>query len=403
MTLPGQGGALRGSGGRIVITGALTQRCDYGGHVWAFMQYVMGYLRLGWDVLFIDQLDAAMCLDERGNVCPPEKSMRAKRFARLMGRLGLLERAALLVEGRTVVGVAKPGLVERTREATFVLNVMGYLDDEEVLSAASRRVFLDIDPGFGQMWHALHLADIFSGHDVFVTVGENIGGFDCEIPTCGLEWLTTLPPVVLDLWPACAEGRDVFTTVGAWRGPNGPVDYRGRTYGLRVHEFRSLADLPRKTGRPFEAALDIDPADDRDRQMLRSGGWSLVDPRVVAGGPDRYRRYIQSSMGELMVAKNMYVQTRGGWFSDRSASYLASGKPVVAQDTGWTNNYPDSEGLLSFKTPEEAATAVHEVHGNYRRHAKAARELAETMFDSDRVLERLAAAVTSEGLQKAAK
>jgi hypothetical protein len=310
-----------------------------------------------------------------------------------MDAFGLLDRAALLVEGRTVVGVAKPTLVERTRNATFLLNVMGYLHDDDLLAASPRRVFLDIDPGFGQMWRELGLADVFSGHDAFVTVGENIREPGCGIPDCGLDWITTVPPVVLDLWPRSIRKRDVFTTVGTWRGPNGPVQYRGRTYGLRVHEFRRFADLPRRAGRSLEAALDIDPTDERDRDALRAGGWSLVDPRQVAGGTETYRQYIQESMGEVMVAKNMYVQTQGGWFSDRSVCYLASGKPVVAQDTGWTRNHPAGTGLQSFNTLEEAAAAIQEVQGNYRKHATAARGLAEAEFASGPVLERLAARV----------
>jgi hypothetical protein len=375
------------------MAGALTQRSGYGGHVWALLQYVLGYLRLGWDVLFVDRLDPGMCVDRSGRRCPPEQSQGAKDFARVMDSFGLLGRAALLVEGRTVVGEAKPTLVERMRGATFLLNVMGYLDDDDLLAAAPRRVFLDIDPGFGQMWRELGLADVFSGHDAFVTVGENIGAGGCGIPECGLDWITTVPPVVLDLWPRSTQRRDVFTTIGAWRGRNGPVDYGGRTYGLRVHEFRRFAELPRRAGRSLEAALDIDPADERDRDALRAGGWSLVDPREVAGAAATYRRYIQGSMGEVMVAKNMYVQTQGGWFSDRSVCYLASGKPVVAQDTGWTRNHPAGEGLLSFRTLEEAAAALQEVQGDYRRHAAAARGLAEAEFASGPVLERLAARV----------
>ncbi len=395
------------AGGSVVIAGSLAQKAFWGGHTWALLQYAMGFRRLGWKVTFLDWLDSSM--SERGmeSLASANHSSNVEYALKVMRFFGMDDDFALLVTTangeRSSIGLSRVELLSRLRGADVLLNVMGYLADQDLLSAAPLCVFLDIDPGFGQMWRDLQLADIFSGHDVFVTVGQNMGRAGCEIPTCGLEWLTTVPPVVLDLWPACTGGRDVFTTVGAWRGPNGPVQYRGRTYGLRVHEFRSLADLPRKTGRSFEAALDIDPADDRDRDSLRSGGWSLVDPRAVAGGPDSYRRYIQSSMAELMVAKNMYVQSRGGWFSDRSVCYLASGRPVVAQDTGWTPNLPDGEGLLSFRTSEEAAAAVHEVHGNYRIHAKAARDLAETMFDSDRVLERLAAAVSAETLHGSAK
>ena len=372
------------------MAAALAQQTAYGGHVWALLQYVLGYERMGWDVLFVDRLDRDLCVDRSGRRCRPESSQQAKDFARQMRAFGLLDKSALLVDGRSIVGVAKSTLIDRTRGAAFLLNVMGYLDDDDLLAAAPRRVFLDIDPGFAQMWRELGLADTLSGHDVFVTVGENIHGQGSRIPDCGLKWITTAPPVVLDLWSGPKDSREMFTTVGAWRGPYGSVRYDGRTYGLRVHEFRKFAELPRRVGGGLEAALDIDPADESDRVDLCAGGWSIVDPRRLAGEATTYRRYIHESMGEFMVAKNMYVQTRGGWFSDRSACYLAAGKPVVAQDTGWTQNHPAGEGLLSFSTLEEAATAIEDVRSDYRRHADAARGLAESEFGSERVLERLA-------------
>jgi hypothetical protein len=222
-----------------------------------------------------------------------------------------------------------------------------------------------------------------------VTVGENIGGPDCTIPTCGLEWITTPQPVVLELWPPRADGGERFTSVASWRGPFGPIDYGGRTYGLRVHEFRKFAKLPSLSRQSFEIALDIDPAEVDDLALLRDNGWSLVDPDAVAGDPWAYRRYVQGSMAELMIAKNMYVESRSGWFSDRSICYLASGKPVLAQETGFTRFHPAGEGLLAFETLEEALAGAEEISGDYERHARAARALAEERFDSRKVLRRL--------------
>jgi len=267
--------------------------------------------------------------------------------------------------------------------------VMGYLDDEDLLAACPRRVFLDIDPGFGQMWRALGLHDAFAGHDDHVTLGERIGSPDCSVPDCGLRWIPTRPPVVLDLWPYRRPGGSRFTSVATWRGANAPVEYEGRTYGLRVHEFRRFAALPRLTGQPFELALSIDPGETRDLDLLAKNGWALVDPRTVAADPWGYRSYIASSKAELMVAKNMYVETRSGWFSDRSACYLASGRPVLAQDTGFAGLYPLGNGLLTFRTLEDAVAGVEEIGAAYRRHARAARELAEEELASDRVLGRL--------------
>lgn len=374
------------SRGEIVVAGSLAQRPWFGGHVWVFLQYLLGFRRLGWDVLFVDRLEPGMCVDDSGAPCSLEQSTNMSYLLSVMRKFGLQDDFALLYGGgRKVVGLSRERLLERTRRSALLLNVMGYLDDEAMLELAPRRVFLDIDPGFGQMWQALGLQEMFHSHDYYVTIGESIGAPECAVPTCGISWITTRPPVVLDQWPACTEGDGRFTSVCAWRGPFEPVIYEGTTYGLRVHEFRRFTEIPGRTGQNFDLALDVHKADAADVNLLTRKGWSLTAPSAV-GTPSAYRRYIQSSGAEFMVAKQMYVRTCSGWFSDRSACYLASGKPVVAQDTGLTRRYPDGEGLLVYATPDEAVAAVEEVCGNYRRHARAARDLAEDRFDSDKVL-----------------
>jgi hypothetical protein len=365
--------------GSILVGGAVAQKPRSGGHAWVFLQYLLGFQRLGFDVLFVDRLEADM--DEAGVAWLDE----------VMRGAGLEDSYSLLRTGEVepLAGRSRRDVVEFARAADFFLNVMGYVDDEEILAAARRRVFLDIDPGFGQMWCALGLHDLFAGHDVFVTVGERVGADDCTVPTCGLDWIGTRPPVVLDRWPAQEDAGSRYTSVATWRGPFAPIEYEGHTYGLRVHEFRRVISLPRLTGRPFELALDIHPNETSDLELLHENGWMLVDPAVVAGSLDAYRSYVQASRAELMVAKGMYVDTRGGWFSDRSACYLASGRPVIAQDTGLDGLYPLGAGLLAFSTVDEAAAAVDEVEGDYARHARAARRIAEESLDSDVVLERL--------------
>ena len=375
----------------IVIAGSLAQKAGHGGHTWVFLQYLLGFKRLGWDVLFIDRLEPEMCVDDADRPCPFEQSSNLRYFLEVMERFGLRDNFTLISDrGERFAGLSRPEVLKRTRSSAFLLNVMGFLTDEEILGHAPRRVFLDIDPGFGQMWHDLRLADVFRGHDDFVTIGENIGAPTCEIPTCGLKWITTPQPVVLDHWRPCSEISDqLFTSIASWRGPYGPLEYRGKIYGLRVHEFRKFVSLPRLSNRQFQLALDIHPAETDDLALLEANGWSLVDPSVVAGDPWSYRAYVQGSRAEFMVAKNMYVQTSSGWFSDRSICYLASGKPVLAQDTGLQGLYPTGEGLITFTTLEEALAGVEELSGDYARHAYAARALAENHFDSDKVLSRL--------------
>jgi len=351
---------------------------------------VLGFRRLGWDVVFLDRLEPEMCVDDAGKPAALHDSVNLRYLSMVMERFGLGARWALSFDqSRDTVGMERREVLDRVEQSAFLLNVMGFLDDVHLRSAAPRRVFLDIDPGFGQMWRALELSDIFQGHDDYVTIGENIGTPECSIPTGGLDWITTKQPVLLDEWPAVPGGGERFTSVGAWRGPFGPIEYDGHVYGLRAHEFRRFLELPQRTGSTFEVALDIHDADAEDIRRLQQHGWALVDPRVVASDPWSYRDYVQGSSAEVMVAKNMYVQSRSGWFSDRSLCYLASGRPVLAQDTGLATLVPAGEGLILFTTLDEAIEGVEAIVGDYERHSRAARAVAEEHFASDRVLTRL--------------
>lgn len=325
---------------------------------------------------------------------PVERSENVRYLNNLMERFGLADAFCLLDRrsGDSIAGLPRREAVRRTRRSAFLLNVMGYLDDEELLAVAPRRVFLDIDPGFGQMWRELGLADIFRGHDDFVTIAENIGQPGCSIPTCGLKWIPTRPPVVLAYWPPQNNPGEYFTSVGSWRGPFAPIEYRGESYGLRVHEFRRFVELPRLSGASFELALDIDEAEAPDLAQLSANKWRLVDPRSVAGSPDAYQSYIAASKAEFMVARGMYVKSESGWFSDRTVCYLASGRPALVQDTGF-RDLPRRKGLVAFQTLEEAATGAKAIGRDYAAHCRAARVLVERCFDSDQVLGRLVEAL----------
>src|SRR6516164_3798383 len=285
--------------GTIVIAGSLAQKPRYGGHTWVFLQYLLGFRRLGWDVLFLDRLEPDMCLDSFGQPCRLEQSINLSYFIDVMERFGLDDSFALF-HGReqAPIGLSRQEVVSRCRRSACFLNVMGFLEDPEIVDSVPRRVFLDIDPGFGQMWRALGLHDSFAGHEQWVTIGENIGRPDCAIPTCGLGWITTPQPIVLERWPASRDAGQWITSVGAWRGPYGPVDYLGKSYGLRVHEFRKFATLPLRCGRRFQAALDIHSAEVNDLALLDDNDWMRIDPLAVAGDPMLYQAYIQSSRAE---------------------------------------------------------------------------------------------------------
>jgi hypothetical protein len=388
-------GPAGSSPGTVVVAGSVAQRPGSGGHTWVFLQYLLGFRKLGWEVMLVDRLDAGMCHGRSGAPCAPEDSANLAYLAEQMERFGMADCWAVLLPGGGAAGLSRAEVERRLASSDLLLNVMGYLDDEDLLAAPPLRVFLDVDPGFGQMWHELHLADLFAGHDRFVSVGLNVGRAECGVPDCGLRWIPTLPPVALDHWPVVVGGT-AFTSVASWRGPYDRVEYEGRTYGLRAHEFRRFVTLPERSRAELRIAMSIDSADVLDRKRLSASGWVLLDPAAVAGDPAAYNRFIQGSGAEFAVAKGMYVDTRSGWFSDRSACYLASGKPVVAQETGFGSHLPTGEGLISFSTLEEALDAVEEVRSDPGRHGRAAREIAEERLDATRVLGRLVDRLSGE-------
>jgi hypothetical protein len=268
----------------------------------------------------------------------------------------------------------------------------------EEYRGARRTVYLDTDPGFTQskLSAAEHgTADedqLFSvalirEHDRFFTYAEHIGRSDCRLPTCGLEWHTTRQPIVLDRWLVRLDpSARCWTTVMSWKVERGAPLIDGVSYGGKDVEFRRFVGLPRRaTGTCLELAL----GGAAPTAELTAHGWLVVEAYARSASMEAYQSYLQQSRGEWSVAKEAYVALRSGWFSTRSAAYLAAGKPVVVQDTGWSAHYPTGAGLLAFTTVEEAAAALAEVEGDYRRHCEAARAVAEREFDARPVLNRL--------------
>lgn len=375
--------------GTILYSGALAQTVRQGGLTWFHLQFLLGFRRLGYEVVLLDRIEDAMCVDDKGRPAAFADSVNRRDFLTVMRRFGLEESFSLDVNrGTETLGLPRIDVIARGRSAIALVNVMGYCADPGVLDAVPHRVFLDIDPGFAQMWRELGLHDAFVHHDRFATLARGISRPGCTIPTCGLTWTTLPQPVVLEHWPVSApQPEGAFTGIGAWRGPNGPVDFGGRTFGLRCHEFRSFLALPgRCPGESFAQALAIDPGDAKDIAALEGHGWRLLDPIAAAGSPDRYSDFIAASKAEFMVPKQMYVDTASGLLSDRSCYYLATGRPVLARDTGLGNLYPCGDGLVTFTTLDEAVAGVERITADYSRHCLAAREIAEACFDSDRVL-----------------
>jgi hypothetical protein len=309
-------------------------------------------------------------------------------FRAVTERFGLAGRATLLAEGEALVGPSLRDLRALAPSATLV-NISGHVTDPVLFPGFRRRVLIDIDPGFTQFWHAMGQPARVEGHDLHFTIGEHIGGAHCPIPTGGINWLPVRQPVVLRDWPYAPRGdRARFTTVANWRGPFGPIEYDGHTYGLKVHEFRKFMALPKRSQHTFELALRIDEADAADLVSLRDSGWQVTEPDVAAGEPEEFRAFVQRSGAEFSVAQGVYVDTNCGWFSDRTVRYLACGRPALVQDTGFSDLLPVGRGLLAFRTLDEAVAGADDIVDRYEEHASAAREIAERHFDSDLVLAR---------------
>jgi hypothetical protein len=375
---------------RILLAGMVAGDPRQGGASWAVLQYVAGLSELGHEVVLVEPV-ATEALESAGGAVGYFES------------LPLLEgRAALLGDGGETVGMAYGELLEFARGADLLLNISGMLRDESLLEAVSTRAFLDLDPGFNQVWQATGAGMGVDLHTHFVTVGVRIGTEDCPIPTLGRNWIPTLPPVALAHWPLADEApsRNAFTSVGHWRS-YGSIEHEGVRYGQRAHAMRELFDLPRRVDASFELALGIHPDEVDDLQALREHGWGLLDPNEVAGAPADYADFVRGSKAELCVAKSGYVNSRSGWFSDRSACYLASGRPVAAQDTGFGKSLPVGEGLLAYSSTETAAAAVIEIERDYDRHRAAARALAEEHLDASKVLPRLLDRLAGSGPSKA--
>jgi hypothetical protein len=351
-----------------------------GGATWAILQYVLGLRRLGHDVFLIEPVSV-----------PLEDSPQAAYFRQVAAEFGLEQTAALLrVDTQETCGLPYDRLREVCRRADVLLNVSGMLTDPELIDRIPLRVYLDLDPAFVQLWHATQGIDMrFAGHTHFVTVGQAVGQPGCAVPTCGLSWISTLQPVVLEHWPAAAPvapaADAALTTVANWRG-YGSIEHEGVFYGQKAHSLRQLLSLPARTRERFLLALAIHPGERQDLDALTANGWQLADPAEAAGTPARYQAFIRGSKAELGIAKSGYVASRCGWFSDRSNCYLASGRPVIAQETGFSRFLPTGAGLFAFETADDVLAAIAEINGDYPRHARAARALAEEHFDSDKVL-----------------
>jgi len=361
---------------RVVIgVGIASYPLHAAGNTWAFLQWVLGFRQAGWDVHIVEDVPPAKCIDAQGQKCEPALSANLAHWNAVLKEFVLEDNATLLFDGQSP---ELPGLLRFVRDAEFLFNISGHFRQRDVLGAAREKIYVDLDPAFTQIWAEVYKCDMnFDAHDKFVSIGRHLGKKECLAPLAGRTWLPIGVPVALDHFtnPNPDQPGDVWTTFTHWYG-YAQVEYDGVWYGNKSEEFARLVDLPKKTGEKLEIATDLHADDPATRQFLESG-WRLVDARLLNTPWQRYRDYLAQSRGEFCVAKNGYVRSRCGWFSDRSVAYLALGRPVVLQETGWTDFYPHGEGLLSFHDEESARAALETVAKDPVKHARAARRIAE--------------------------
>ncbi len=381
---------------KILVLGYVV-RGPVGGMAWHHLQYALGLARLGHDVLFLeDSDDYPSCYNPDRGVTDTDPAYGLRFAGEAFARIGLPDRWAYYdAHQEAWRGPAAGRLPAACAEADLLLNVSGINPLRPWLADVPARVLIDTDPVFTQVRHLTDpaAAELARGHTAFFTFGESLGpGSTC--PDDGLPWRPTRQPVVLDQWPAIPPAPGApYTTVMQWDS-YAAREYGGSRFGMKSESFGPYVDLPARSGRPLELALGSPGA---PREMLREQGWRLRDPLAVTRDPWTYRRYIQASRGEFSVAKHGYVAAETGWFSERSAAYLASGRPVVVQDTGFSRHLPVGRGLLAFDAAAAAVDALEAVEADYPAHCRAARALAEEYFDSGRVLQRLLDGVYSKG------
>jgi hypothetical protein len=378
---------------RIIVLGMMG-RCPFGGQTWLYLNWLRGLHRLGHEVWYVED-DSVWPYDPEQNTVTDDCAYAVRHIAQSMDRIGLGDRWVFRLADREGAcwGLSEFELKELYRTCDLLLNVVGATDLRDEHLKAQRRIYVECDPVTAELRLANgdeHTRIAFANHELIATYGENYGADDCGVPLNGMTYWKTRQPVDLELWPMQYDpDAPYFTTIGNYRQNGSDVEFNGETYHWsKHHEWLKFIDLPRRCNQQFQVAMM--PDDPEDRQLLQSHGWQLVRPLEMSLDIfGAYPEFFRHSRGEFTVAKDQNVRLRSGWFSERDACYLASGKPVIAQDTGFSNILPTGEGLFGVKTVEEAAAAVDAINSDYRRHCYAARGIAEEYFDAVKVARKL--------------
>ena len=373
--------------GRIIVFGILFWY-PLAGVTYQFLHYLLGLRRLGYDPYYVED-SGRYVYDPTINDLSPDASGNIAAVVPILEKYGFGDRWAFRgnYPGGRCFGMTEQQILALYREADAFLNVTGAQEIREEHLACPRRIYVESDPFASQVRVAQ--GDEFTiasldAHDTHFTFGENIGAADCGIPVERYTWLPTRQPVALDLWEGEPTGGSTYNTITTWTNKGKNLVYRGDTYyWTKDREFAGFLDLPRRRPLEFELAAGVT---DEQRDMLVGHGWRQVHSLEISSSIDGYRGYVQGSRGEFTVARDQYVRPNTGWFSDRSACYLAAARPVVTQETGFSKFLPTGKGLFGFRTMDDVLAALDTIESDYEGSCRAAREVAAECFAAEKVV-----------------
>jgi len=375
--------------GKVIVSG-ICFWYPLAGVTYQFLHYLIGLQRLGYDAYYVED-SGRWVYDPRINDISPDAQGNIGAVAPILEANGFAGRWAFrgnYPDGRCY-GMREEQIVALYGDADVFLNVTGAQEIREEHLRCPRRIYVESDPFAGQVRVAQGdkaTIELLAAHDTHFSFGENLGQPDCDVPIERFRWLPTRQPVCVDLWNSDIPEREraTYTTITTWHNKGKDIEYRGETYyWTKDREFERFMDLPRHCPQRFELAATVDEA---VRARLADHGWMQRSSIAVSSHIDAYRRYIQGSRAEFTVARDQYVRPRTGWFSDRSVCYLAAGRPVITEETGFSKFLPTGNGLFAFSTMDEALAAVDAIESNYQGHCRAARELAWEYLSAEKVV-----------------
>ena len=363
------------------------------GVIWQHIHYIVGLQRLGHEVYFIED-SARLPYNPNTFEITDEFDYASEILTRMAKDFGFENRwsyCARYLPRNPTAGLPLKKIRQLYRDADAILNICGTQEFNDDLLKSDRILYVESDPGVEQIKIDKGVSstiDYLGRHHALFTFGENVGTKNFPVPTHGLKWLPTRQPVVTDLWKTkrSPPRAAVFTSVANWSTSGlKDIEWRGEKYlWSKSREFLRFVAAPKRAGETFELATDI--KDDKTREKFVRNGWRFRSPLDLSADYWLYRDYIQKSKGEFTVAKDQYVRLNTGWFSDRSVCYLAAGRPVIIQETGFSKLYGGEGGLFAFESLGDIAEAVREINGDYAKHSRAARQIARENFEAEKVL-----------------